>query len=206
MLKKIIVLSSLAFLLSSCVTGPEGYLKKSANNKIFDSKGFKGGKRAPLYNKKYISQAKKNILTGEYEYDDSDFDNSDISYEDNARENVEMYKAMLEHDLSQNKKGKKRTDLAYPSVIHTSDKLSRNSAADNNDLREELNNIKQLLNDTKREMANTRCPAAINIENKHKENNNSKSNIDDVKKPTKEIKQKQPRSNTNTETSVIQPI
>ncbi|MBN8511755.1 MAG: hypothetical protein J0L79_01810 [Rickettsiales bacterium] len=206
MLKKIIVLSSLAFLLSSCVTGPEGYLKKSANNKIFDSKGFKGGKRAPLYNKKYISQAKKNILTGEYEYDDSDFDNSDISYEDNARENVEMYKAMLEHDLSQNKKGKKRTDLAYPSVIHTSDKLSRNSAADNNDLREELNNIKQLLNDTKREMANTRCPAAINIENKHKENNNSKSNIDDVKKPTKEIKQKQPRRNTNTETSVIQPI
>lgn len=206
MLKKIIVLSSLAFLLSSCVTGPEGYLKKSANNKIFDSKGFKGGKRAPLYNKKYISQAKKNILTGEYEYDDSDFDNSDISYEDNARENVEMYKAMLEHDLSQNKKGKKRTDLAYPSIIHTSDKLNRNSAADNNDLREELNNIKQLLNDTKREMANTRCPAAINIENKHKENNNSKSNIDDVKKPTKEIKQKQPRRNTNTETSVIQPI
>lgn len=202
MLKKIIVFSSLAFLLSSCVTGPEGYLKKSANNKIFDTKGFKGGKRAPLYNKKYISQAKKNILTGEYEYDDSDFDNSDTLYEDSARENVEMYKAMLEHDLSQGKKGKKRTDLAYPSVIHTSDKLSRNSSADNSDLREELNSIKQLLNDTKREMANTRCPAAINIENKHKENNSSKS--DDVKRPTKEIKQKQPRSST--ETSVIQPI
>lgn len=202
MLKKIIVLSSLAFLLSSCVTGPEGYLKKSANNKIFDSKGFKGGKRAPLYNKKYISQAKKNILTGEYEYDDSDFDNSDISYEDNARENVEMYKAMLEHDLSQGKKGKKRTDLAYPSVIHTSDKLNRNSSADNSDLREELNNIKQLLNDTKREMANTRCPAAINIENKHKENSNptAKSNTDNSKK-SKETRQK-----SRSETSVIEPI
>ncbi len=205
MLKKIIVLSSLAFLLSSCVTGPEGYLKKSANNKIFDSKGFKGGKRAPLYNKKYISQAKKNILTGEYEYDDdSDFDNNDIAYEDNARENVEMYKAMLEHDLSQSKKGKKRTDLAYPSVIHTSDKLNRNSSADNSDLREELNNIKKLLNDTKREMANTRCPAAINIENKHKENSSptAKSNIDNSKKPTKEVRQQKSRN----ETSVIEPI
>ncbi len=206
MLKKIIVFSSLAFLLSSCVTGPEGYLKKSANNKIFDSKGFKGGKRAPLYNKKYISQAKKNILTGEYEYDDdSDFDSSDIAYEDNARENVEMYKAMLEHDLSQgNKKGKKRTDLTYPSIIHTSDKLGRNSSPDNSDMREELNNITQLLNETKREMANTRCPAAINIENKHKENSNptSKSNADSIEKPTKEIRQQKSRG----ETSLIEPI
>lgn len=203
MLKKIIVLSSVVCLLSSCVTGPEGYLKKSANNKIFDTKGFKGGKRAPLYNKKYISQAKKNILTGEYEYDDdSDFDSNDIAYEDNARENVEMYKAMLEHDLSQTKKGKKRTDLAYPSIIHASDKLERNSSADNDDLRKELNNIKQLLNDTKREMANTRCPAAINIENQHRENAASKSGAESSKKPTKEIRQQKSRN----ETSVIEPI
>ena len=70
MLKKIIIFSTLAMFLSACVTGPEGYLKRSANNKIIDRKGFKGGKRAPLYNKKYISQAKKNVVTGEYEYDE----------------------------------------------------------------------------------------------------------------------------------------
>ena len=55
MLKKIVIFSTLAMLLSACVTGPDGYLKRSANNKIIDRKGFKGGKRAPLYNKKYIS-------------------------------------------------------------------------------------------------------------------------------------------------------
>ena len=55
MLKKIVIFSTLAMLLSACVTGPGGYLKRSANNKIIDRKGFKGGKRAPLYNKKYIS-------------------------------------------------------------------------------------------------------------------------------------------------------
>ena len=55
MLSKAIILILSAFLLSSCVTGPEGYFKKSANNKIFDRKGFVNSKRAPLYNKKFIA-------------------------------------------------------------------------------------------------------------------------------------------------------
>ena len=38
MLKKIIIFSTLAMFLSACVTGPEGYLKRSANNKIIDRK------------------------------------------------------------------------------------------------------------------------------------------------------------------------
>ena len=59
MFKKVIIFTILTSFLSACVTGPEGYLKRSANNKLFDRKGFKGSKRAPLYNKKYIAQAKK---------------------------------------------------------------------------------------------------------------------------------------------------
>lgn len=59
MLKKVLIFTILISFLSACVTGPDDYMKRSANNKIFDRKGFKGGKRAPLYNKKYIAQAKK---------------------------------------------------------------------------------------------------------------------------------------------------
>ena len=54
MLRKAIVFTILTFLITGCVTGPDDYLKRSANNKVFDRKGFKGSKRQPLYNKKYI--------------------------------------------------------------------------------------------------------------------------------------------------------
>ncbi len=164
MLKKIVIFSTLAMLLSACVTGPEGYLKRSANNKIIDRKGFKGGKRAPLYNKKYISQAKKNVITGEYEYDDfDDFDDDNFEGENTAKDNIEMYKAMIDHDLSQERKNKKDSrwnknkNNMYPSIRKASQKTDDDMQ--NMELREELNQIKAMLHDTKKEMANSRCPA-----------------------------------------------
>ncbi|MEY3197019.1 MAG: hypothetical protein RLZZ59_387, partial [Pseudomonadota bacterium] len=39
------------------LTGCNSSLQRSANNKIFDTRGFDGGKRRPLYNKKYIDRA-----------------------------------------------------------------------------------------------------------------------------------------------------
>ena len=92
MLSKAIIFILSAFLLSSCVTGPEGYFKKSANNKLFDRKGFKNGKRAPLYNKKYIVKAKQNVANNDYEDDEEEYDslleNENISqaliFEDDA--------------------------------------------------------------------------------------------------------------------------
>ena len=168
MLKKMIIFSTLAMFLSACVTGPEGYLKRSANNKIIDRKGFKGGKRAPLYNKKYISQAKKNVVTGEYEYDEfNDLDEDNSEEENTSKDNIAMYKAMIDHDLSQDKKNMRdskwsKNKNSYPSLRKSSNRLNDDDEdMQNMELREELNQIKSMLNDTKREMANNRCPAMV---------------------------------------------
>ena len=172
MLKKIVIFSTLAILLSACVTGPDGYLKRSANNKIIDRKVFKGEKRAPLYNKKYISQAKKNVVTGEYEYDDlDDFDEDSSEKENTSKDNIEMYKAMIDHDLSQEIKNKKdsrwgKNKNTYPSIRKASQRMDDDDDMHNMELREELNQIKAMLNDTKREMANNKCPAIVQNEKK----------------------------------------
>ncbi len=61
MLKQIIIATLGLLVLSGCADGFRGYFKKSANNKLIDNKGFEGGKRKPLYNKKYINTAKQNL-------------------------------------------------------------------------------------------------------------------------------------------------
>ena len=102
MLKKAIILTLLTSLLSACVTGPEGYLKRSANNKIFDRQGFQGGKRETLYNKRYITQAKKNILSDNIE---DDIDENEFSEtEKQSRDNIEMYKAIIDEYLEKERR------------------------------------------------------------------------------------------------------
>jgi len=171
MLKKVIIFTILASCLSACVTGPEGYLKRSANNKIFDRKGFKGGKRSPLYNKKYIAQAKKNIINDEI--DDDDFNNDDLYEAENvSRENIEMYQAMIEEDLARDKNTKNKSrrsrfsNKSYPSITKAHSKIDSDAYNTNLELREELDQIKSMLNDAKRDLASYKCPAAIELEKK----------------------------------------
>lgn len=174
MLKKAITLTIVTSILSACVTGPEGYLKRSANNKLFDTKGFQGGKRAPLYNKKYISQAKKNILTNNLD-EDMDEERDDL-YEDSnpSQENIEMYKAMIDVDIERKRKEKNKSSWwwnrkkkqSYPSVADASDRIDPRTHAQNLELREELNQIKAMLHDAKREMASHKCPTEQEQERK----------------------------------------
>ena len=174
MLKKAITLTIVTSILSACVTGPEGYLKRSANNKLFDTKGFQGGKRAPLYNKKYISQAKKNILTNNLD-EDMDEERDDL-YEDSnpSQENIEMYKAMIDADIERKRKEKNKSSWwwnrkkkqSYPSITDANDRVDPRTHAQNLELREELNQIKAMLNDAKREMASHKCPTEQDQEKK----------------------------------------
>ena len=166
MLKKIVIFSTLAMLLSACVTGPDGYLKRSANNKIIDRKGFKGGKRAPLYNKKYIAKAKQNVASNDYgddeELDDDLFENENIS-----QANRDMYREMLEQEIENKYLGKGRgnsQNRAYPSVIRTNARTDNAEETDNIELRAEIEQIKSMLKDTKNEMASYRCPTAQDLE------------------------------------------
>ena len=218
MLKKMIIFSTLAMFLSACVTGPEGYLKRSANNKIIDRKGFKGGKRAPLYNKKYISQAKKNVVTGEYEYDEfNDLDEDDSEEENISKDNIAMYKAMIDHDLSQDRKNKKdskwsKNKNSYPSLRKSSNRLNDDDEdMQNMELREELNQIKSMLNDTKREMANNRCPAMVQDKKQQPAtiSTNASARLTQLKKDTSSSPQKKlPRilDDNHTKPTIIEPI
>lgn len=214
MLKKIVIFSTLVMLLSSCVSGPDGYLKRSANNKIIDRHGFKGGKRAPLYNKKYIAQAKKNVVTGEYEYDDFDDEDEDnFDKENTPRENIEMYKAMLDHDLSQerkNKKGSKWGKNTYPSLRKASHRMDDEEHIQNMELREELDQIKAMLNDTKRELANNKCPAVVQNEKKKPtvSHSNNLATPTQVKKETTSPQKKATPivDDNHTKPTIIEPI
>lgn len=176
MLKKAITLTIITSMLSACVTGPEGYLKRSANNKLFDMHGFEGGKRSPLYNKKYISQAKKNILTNNLD-ENIDEDRDNLYEEQNpSQENIEMYKAMIDADIERKRKQKNKSSWwwnrkkkqSYPSVTDANDRIDPKIHAQNLELREELEQIKAMLNDAKKEMASYKCPTEQDQEKKTK--------------------------------------
>ena len=191
---KAIIFTLLTSLLSSCVTGPEGYMKRSANNKLFDRKGFKGGKRSPLYNKKYIAQAKKNVINGEYDeelFDDDDMDEN----ENTSRENIEMYKAMIEADMAnerkQRKKRKNRTyssDRAYPSIVNANSRLAPRTHADTLELKEELEQIRELLEGAKKDLGSYKCPTARQQEMKSTKKTRSSKNRPRESLELKELK------------------
>lgn len=203
MLRKAIVFTILTFLITGCVTGPDDYFKRSANNKIFDRKGFKESKRQPLYNKKYIAQAKKNILNGEYDDEELDDEAEDIS-----RENIEMYKAMIEEDLNstkQNRRGargnnRSRANSAYPSIVAANDKLTPDTHDANLELKEEIAQIKSMLNEAKKDLASYKCPTARDLE---EENIKPQTKAAPKKQQTQKPKAQTPEAKPSQETRNI---
>jgi len=156
MLNKAVIFVLSIFLLSSCATGPEGYFKKSANNKLFDTKGAKGGKRAPLYNKKYITKAKQNVANNDYADEDDEYDDL-LENENISQANKDMYRSILEQELESKyigKKSKEKQNKAYPVLVRNSPRADDRYLEDNSALRAELDQIKTMLNETKNEMAN----------------------------------------------------
>lgn len=200
MLKNALVLLLSIFILSSCVTGPDAYFKRSANNKLFDRKGFKGEKRSPLYNKKYIEKAKRNVATGNYEDGDDDDAYLDNEYNPSNSENVslenrEMYRKMIEEDIERqsNKRQSKRSstrDLEYPSISKANSGFYEDRN-ENRDLKKELEEIKSILNETKRDLSNRKCPTADEIERQR-----LRSDINFTKK----------KINGDTDTTIIKPL
>lgn len=175
MLKKILLLSCALLL----VTGCNVELKKSANNKLFDRKGFDGGKRKPIYNGKYIDRAKQNIVENNYEDEEMDSDEPD-EYVDPYTRNRIMYSNMVKRD----KLNKRKRNLyrEYPDIGHAKD-LAKESDRDNNDsdLRKELADIKTMLSSAKKDLAKYKCPLQGNPQDIHKEN--TSANLSHKPKP-----------------------
>lgn len=206
MLKNALVLILSIFILSSCVTGPGGYFKRSANNKLFDRKGFQGGKRAPLYNKKYIEKAKRNVATSSFEDDEDDSTYEENEYNPSNSENVsienrEMYRRMLEEDME--RKGSKRhsrssyKDQEYPSISRANSGFyeDRNESSD---LKKELDEIKSMLNEAKRDIASRKCPTADEME-RQRALNQTNSQRQKISNTNKKI-------NGGTDTTIIEPV
>ncbi|WP_250310616.1 hypothetical protein [Rickettsia endosymbiont of Oedothorax gibbosus] len=164
MLKKIIIIVLGLSLLSGCTDGFRGYFKKSANNKIIDNKGFVGGKRPPLYNKKYIAMAKRNVMEENFDDDEGDlFSEYHTETINPTLRNRQMYIKMVKQDAESNEKRKKNQEKEYPSLNSANDKLKKqnNDKNDqaNNNLHKELEQIKAILRETKKDLEKYRCPA-----------------------------------------------
>ncbi|RYE05658.1 MAG: hypothetical protein EOP33_00040 [Rickettsiaceae bacterium] len=153
------------FLLSSCTDGFRGYFKKSANNKWFDRKGLQGGKRKPLYNKKYIDLAKRNII--EENLDDETEADLVIEGANIPSINRQIYVDMVKQDAidkqnlksveSKNSKTRKFKNNGYPDLVDAQSKISQAQNKEQN-LQQELMEIKSMLIDAKKDLTKYRCP------------------------------------------------
>lgn len=152
-----IILIFMALIISGC---SDWRLKRSANNKIFDTKGFEGGKRRPLYNKKYISKAQINVRDYNYDEDEIEEDNDEII--DPATMNRAMYREMLEKDRARKRKPRRASgmdyDDDYPRLADAKRSSLRADDKSEAQMQQELKEIKKMLANTQKDMAKYRCP------------------------------------------------
>ena len=168
--KKFITIFLVASFLVGCSGNGFFVLKRSANNKIFDTKGFHGQKRAPLYNKKYIKQAKKNVVNSVYDEDDMEEDEVDPELRNPAQDNIYMYKAMAENDRNFKKRANARyngLEEEYPRLADSKARYHDPSSNQNQELQKELKQIKALLEDARNSLNNTKCPSASSLESRY---------------------------------------
>ena len=168
-MKKIFSILVSIIILSGCAT--DGVLKKSANNKLIDSKGLQGEKRRPLYNKKYIDKAKLNIARGDYDEDEEYSDEQ--QYIENlppALKNCYIYEDMIEEDIqkARARRAKKKSVYlrrmkqnpdSYPNLGKGRDAIKSGDVETNNtELKKELKEIRTLLDATREDLVKYRCP------------------------------------------------
>ena len=158
----------LSFVLSSCNTSLSD-LKRSSGNKLFDTSGYQSNKRMPLYNKKYINKAKKNIINSEYDEDEENLENDEMI--NPSQKNIAMYKQMVGSKSNKNtRRNFNQKRAAYLAdmiddeedsgdLISSRNRLSqRDSSKNKSDLEQEISEIKIMLQKTKDEIAKSKCP------------------------------------------------
>ena len=173
-------------LLSGCTDTFRGYFKRSANNKLFDSKGFEGGKRKPLYNRKYISLAKKNIVEENFD-DDTEIGLDDEEQIDPSIRNRQMYKDMVKREAARKKRQRFEAykspyntiddqDGTYPSFSKASKRVQEQN---NNDqtVQRELEQIKAMLNEAKKDLAKYKCPMQPPAEEQKPQSSKNSSSV-----------------------------
>lgn len=161
MLKRLTVISLGLFLLSGCSDNVRGYFKKSANNKLIDREGFQGDKHPPLYNKKYVKIAKRNVLEENFDDDDEVSNEYDTETTNPALRNRQMYLEMIKQDANRVKKQKGSAGNDHSNTLSSaSAKVNKeNFAKDEARIEKELEQIKLMLKETKKELERYSCSA-----------------------------------------------
>jgi len=140
--------------LSGCSNPFQSYFKYSANQKLIDAKGFKGKKRMPMYNKKYITKAQNNITsTTSTSNNEEEADNRNPYYDQDELRNYyqanrKMYEDMLE--MNNNKKyWSKALNTKSKSEV-TLDEVEKDNkkTEENKQIKSELAEIKKMLKKT----------------------------------------------------------
>ncbi|WP_375326897.1 hypothetical protein [Candidatus Tisiphia endosymbiont of Nemotelus uliginosus] len=165
MLKKIIINVLGLCLLSGCTDNFRGYFKRSANNKLIDRTGFEGRKRPPLYNKKYIATAKRNVVEENFDDEEEELLREDETETINPTlRNRKMYLKMIKQDMEhiKDKPSPKETRKGAARLAVANNKVKSKSQDDASvGMQKQLENIKALLNETKQELEKHRCPGTI---------------------------------------------
>ena len=202
---KFFVCLLLPLLIISCNYDPQGYLKRSANNKLLDAKGFQKTKRMPLYNKKYIQRAEQNIKENNIQDEDDDvyagYESDEVS--NYSKVNEEIYEDMLRMQETKQRLGNKKQK--YPTVSEMTKQLS-NPIYNNEEttqLRNELSQLKQMLKETRELLAKYKCQKCNTSESESPNNqktNNQKNNLlapeinrEVYKDPQNKVKQNHPK-------------
>ena len=152
------ILILIASIFASCSQMRE-YVKRSANEKVFDSKGFKSKKRFPVYNEKYIDRAKKNVEEDSFSDQSDDIENpyyekGELKQYDLS--NKKMYKDMAEmQEAKQNISNTKSGKYARIKDIGNGDEAKLES------LKQEIKNIKNILKETQEKLSNYKCQEPI---------------------------------------------
>ena len=180
MFKKITIIIVGLCLLSGC-DGFRNYFKKSANNKFIDTKGFEGSKRKPLYNKKYIALAKRNVIEENFDDDEEDdIDDYMSEVKNPSQENRKIYMNMIKNDAKRNKLKRnkilpRKEDASakndkYPSLTDANEKVVKDDSNDQK-LQQEIAEIKSMLNEAKKDLVKYKCPMQQSIEDSKTHNN-----------------------------------
>ena len=166
MLRRLVVIFLGLFFLSGCADGFRGYHKRSANNKLIDSQGFQGGKHPPLYNKKYVKMAKKNVIEENFDDDDELLSEYDTETINPTLRNRQMYLQMVKQDTARVKQQKIGSgNGGFNTLSSARTKVNKGDfGKDEAKIAKELEQIKLMLNETKKDLERYRCSAQKNLD------------------------------------------
>jgi len=158
---KLILFIITTITLSGCSNPFQTYFKHSANQKLIDAKGFKGKKRMPMYNKKYITKAQNNVTTSDSSNTEEEHDQTNPYYDQDELRNYyqanrKMYEDMLE--MNNNKKyWSKPLNTKSKSEVSLSEmEKDVQKGEENKQIKSELAEIKKMLKKTMDDLSNVK--------------------------------------------------